>query len=673
MGLRPGTESAQERWATRIIASEKPRHLQASTSTTSLMQCGKSKIGILLLAIGMVAQPSLAAVFDVTNYGADPAFAGIDSDGAQAAVDAACAAGGGEVHFPAGFYRLGREHGAGGAFYSGLQLTCDNLVVTGVGNASVLMPLNSGGQVVIIICSAFLGGDWKCDFTNSLQNITIRDLKIWDDDPEAHCVIQPDGSCASEESHGIMVRNGHNILLERLTLDSLGDESITFGGGSSAGVVQDSTFVNCPSLISGGGCVEFDWGSGFAVMRNDFDGGVAGSSAMIYVNNHAANEVSDVVILDNDLTDSSTLASETVSAGIFLGPHNADLQDIWILDNTISNDQFGSRSIMIATSAFSVINLNVHDNVLAGRVDVASTNLHDLEFKNNVLTADDDTGAAALRIAGNDLVVEHNLITSPLSQCIEIGGMDGGSSDILIRGKACASSSGSTSTPMIGVWDIWCGPLGGVDSGLSIIGNWLVPLPPGGTIKAGIYLPPCSTASVKDNVLVLGTSDAPIGIHGGATISGNHVEGADDAVRTATTLGTEVSDNTLKGDTCVRMVGTMNAIVHGNDLATCGTPLREQTGATNNACWNNEGMADGCSLLLECHDGLDNDGDGQIDALDSNCSPTRPSSESAFPVSCGVGFELAPVLIGLGVVRRRRTERARHKASGIRSATGALV
>ncbi|MCP5058710.1 MAG: hypothetical protein GY937_18570 [bacterium] len=619
-----------------------------------------------------VAQPSLAAVFDVTNYGADPAFAGIDSDGAQAAVDAACAAGGGEVHFPAGFYRLGREHGAGGAFYSGLQLTCDDLVVTGVGDASVLMPLNSGGQIVVIICEAYLFDDWKCDFTNSLQNITIRDLKIWDDDPEAHCVILPGGNCASEESHGIVIRNGHNILLERLTLDSLGDESITFGGGSSAGMVRDSTFVNCPSLHSGGSCIELDWGSDYTVTRNDFDGGVAGGSSMIYVNNNTANEVSNVVIVDNDLTDTSTVASQTVNAGIFLGPNNAALQNIQILDNTISNDQFGHMSIVITTSGFPVIDLEVTGNTLAGRVDIASTNLHGLEFKNNVLTSADDTGAAALRIAGNDLTVEQNQITSPLSQCIEIGGQNGGSSDIEIRENTCFSSSGSISTPMIGVWDVWCDPLGGVASGLSIIDNWLEQLPAGGTIKAGIYLPTCSTASVKDNWLVLGTNDAPIGIRGGATISGNYVEGAEDAVRTATTPGV-VSGNTLKGDTCVRMIGTMNSAVHGNDLTTCATPLREQTGATNNTCWNNTGMADGCSLLLQCHDGLDNDGDGQIDALDSNCSPTRPFSESPPSTSCGVGFELAPILIGLGIVHRRPARRARRQKSEKRSATGSLV
>jgi hypothetical protein len=52
-----------------------------------------------------------------------------------------------------------------------------------------------------------------------------------------------------------------------------------------------------------------------------------------------------------------------------------------------------------------------------------------------------------------------------------------------------------------------------------------------------------------------------------------------------------------------------------------------------------------------CDDGIDNNGDGLFDLDDPNCSASWPYWEVS---PCGLGAELAPVLAGLHLLRRRR-------------------
>jgi probable HAF family extracellular repeat protein len=63
-------------------------------------------------------------------------------------------------------------------------------------------------------------------------------------------------------------------------------------------------------------------------------------------------------------------------------------------------------------------------------------------------------------------------------------------------------------------------------------------------------------------------------------------------------------------------------------------------------------------LGAACDDGLDNDGDGQVDMADPQC--VSPSHASERPPGCGLGFELALVLPLLAVrqARQRRRETA---------------
>ena len=56
-----------------------------------------------------------------------------------------------------------------------------------------------------------------------------------------------------------------------------------------------------------------------------------------------------------------------------------------------------------------------------------------------------------------------------------------------------------------------------------------------------------------------------------------------------------------------------------------------------------------------CDDGLDNDGDGQVDMADPECGEPTDSYEG---VACGLGFEVVPFLVGLSVLIRRRRGRS---------------
>jgi hypothetical protein len=71
--------------------------------------------------------------------------------------------------------------------------------------------------------------------------------------------------------------------------------------------------------------------------------------------------------------------------------------------------------------------------------------------------------------------------------------------------------------------------------------------------------------------------------------------------------------------------------------------------------------ASGVDFWGGCQDGRDNDGDGRIDGTDPGCSGPAGGSECTRPPSwgCGIGSELAVLLLALWRVRRLRLSRQR--------------
>ncbi len=111
-------------------------------------------------------------------------------------------------------------------------------------------------------------------------------------------------------------------------------------------------------------------------------------------------------------------------------------------------------------------------------------------------------------------------------------------------------------------------------------------------------------------------------------------------------------------------VGRLYVVHSGGDVYRVESRTECNDGLDNDG----DGLVDfgedpGCAFSSDspedpmCNDGRDNDGDGAIDLLDSDCRGNPAGSETI--LSCGLGFELAPILTAaLGWRRfRRRGER----------------
>ena len=66
----------------------------------------------------------------------------------------------------------------------------------------------------------------------------------------------------------------------------------------------------------------------------------------------------------------------------------------------------------------------------------------------------------------------------------------------------------------------------------------------------------------------------------------------------------------------------------------------------------------------QCHDGVDNDSDGDIDEADSYCLTAAGVREGR--IACGIGFELALIVQLLGAAARRRRAAAARVAAARR-------
>jgi hypothetical protein len=98
---------------------------------------------------------------------------------------------------------------------------------------------------------------------------------------------------------------------------------------------------------------------------------------------------------------------------------------------------------------------------------------------------------------------------------------------------------------------------------------------------------------------------------------------------------------------------------NGNGLAPGSVVLTNPTGAAVDV-----------GIVRKCSNGIDDDGDGKIDFDGGVCAgapvPTDPDTfctsatlDREKAASCGLGFEIAPVLLGLFALRRARRARGR--------------
>jgi hypothetical protein len=216
-------------------------------------------LAVALAALGSrqadAAGPNAAGCFDPADFGAQPG--GSDArPGAQAAIDAAVAAGGGRVCFGVGRWRLSRAPVGSYNRFAALSTHGAHLEITGAGPGTVLEIAGDQGA----------GTMWIIALDPGARDITIRDLTI-------------DSSLASntdEQTHAIEVGSGlgsgfvEDVRVERVrfvhppTPDGTrkGDCLRLVGATPESSVrrvtVMGSTFTSCAR-------------SGIAIQRNVFD------------------------------------------------------------------------------------------------------------------------------------------------------------------------------------------------------------------------------------------------------------------------------------------------------------------------------------------------------------------------------------------------------------------
>lgn len=127
------------------------------------------------------AVEAICASFGVTEdtpmYCGTPGTGTNDGPAVTSAAVAAGDDGGGIVRMPCGLYRTGDE-----SFYlDSIMVQQDNIILEGEGPCTVLLPADVNGQAFISVCA-----DDNCDGTTQINNVTIRNLTIRDDDPYNH-------------------------------------------------------------------------------------------------------------------------------------------------------------------------------------------------------------------------------------------------------------------------------------------------------------------------------------------------------------------------------------------------------------------------------------------------------------------------------------------------------
>jgi hypothetical protein len=203
-----------------------------------------------------VPSPNAAGCYDPADFGAQP-VPGVDSrPGAQAAIDAAVAAGGGRVCFGAGRWRLNRAPLGSYNRFAALSTHGAHLEITGAGPGTVLEIAGDQGA----------GTLWVLALDPGAHDVTIRDLTI-------------DTSAATntdEQTHAIEVGSGlgtgfvEDVRIERVrflhpaTADgSRKGDCLRLVGATPESAVRrvtviGSTFTSCAR-------------SGIAIQRNVFD------------------------------------------------------------------------------------------------------------------------------------------------------------------------------------------------------------------------------------------------------------------------------------------------------------------------------------------------------------------------------------------------------------------
>ena len=227
-----------------------------------------------------------AATFDVKTFGAKADGKTLDRDAINKAIDAAAAAGGGTVNFPAGTYVTGSIHlrsnitlqlDSGSVIQASTDPAAfdppeDNPVVPGVGHWHNSLIWGDGLENVSIVGGGLINGGALVRFGAAnadkalalklCRNVTLRDFSILNGGAAAILVtgidnLTIDNVKIDTNRDGIDVDACRNVRISNTTVNSPNDDAIclkTRGGIGFSRAVENVTITNV--LVSG-----FDVGS----------------------------------------------------------------------------------------------------------------------------------------------------------------------------------------------------------------------------------------------------------------------------------------------------------------------------------------------------------------------------------------------------------------------------
>ncbi|HKE19413.1 MAG TPA: hypothetical protein VKB80_31265 [Kofleriaceae bacterium] len=187
--------------------------------------------------------------FSPASFGALPDDGADDRAGLQAAVQAACDAGGGIVRLQAGLYELSANPQPGASKLESLAIRCSNVRLTGEGISTVLQATGDGGA-----------GDWNLVQIRTsptdpqpVRNIEIDNLLLsgsgaWNTDEQTHLLEIGVGPVESVSLHHLWFY--HPVRQKQdLSGNERGGDCIRIMGGPDKAVrftqITDSQFLDC--------------------------------------------------------------------------------------------------------------------------------------------------------------------------------------------------------------------------------------------------------------------------------------------------------------------------------------------------------------------------------------------------------------------------------------------
>ncbi len=222
-----------------------------------------------------------------------------------------------------------------------------------------------------------------------------------------------------EESHGIAVYDADNFLALRLTIDSIGDEGIDIGCGSLNARVLSSTFLNCPSVPSGGSCAAVNGSTGTEFSFNTYSPGVSGGAlttnkAIAVSTNTAGCDVFDMGIHDEVIIENSKDAAEIVEDGIALPTNAADIDGIVIENSVIEVDNPEGGAIVSSGAGGKSLDVTIRNNPsIVGKIGLHAYGAL-IEANPSISNPSGD----AIWVRGDNIAISGNVIDGATGSCI---------------------------------------------------------------------------------------------------------------------------------------------------------------------------------------------------------------------------------------------------------------